>query len=92
MRVICQWIQAHGKSGMSKNQREKYEGRSFYLISKETSLKSGKKYKNHWQGEYHHALKERKYFVKCRARDSNLAPFVYEVSVLPIELSFRMKT
>ena len=47
-------------SGMSKSQREKYERHSVYLNSKETSLKSGKKYKNHWQGEYRHTLKGRK--------------------------------
>ena len=34
--------------------------RSVYLNSKETSLKSGKKYKSHWQAEYHHILKGRK--------------------------------
>ena len=32
----------------------------FYLNSKETSLKSEKKYKSHRQAEYHHALKGRK--------------------------------
>ena len=26
--LICQWIQAHGKSGMSKYYREKYESSS----------------------------------------------------------------
>ena len=41
--------------------------------------------------EYHHILKRKKNSVKCRARDSNLAPLVYKASVLPIELSFWMK-
>ena len=40
-----------------------------YLNSKETSSRSGKKYKNHRQAKYHHTLKRRKKFVKCRARD-----------------------
>ena len=66
--------------------------RSVYLSSKETSLKSGKKYKKHWQAVYHHTLKRKKSSVKCRARDSNLGPRVYEVNAQPIELSFRMKT
>ena len=56
-----------------------------------TSLKSEKKYKNHKQAEYHHTLKRKKNSVKCHARDSNLEPLVYEASVLPTELSFRMK-
>ena len=41
---------------------------------------------------YNHTLKRKKNSVKCRARDWNLGPLVYEVSALPIELSFRMKT
>ena len=49
---------------------------------KKTSLKSEKKYKNHRQAEYHHTLKRKKNSVKCRARDSNLRPLVYEASVL----------
>ena len=77
---------------MSKNLHEKYERRSVYLSSKETSLKSGKKYKNHWQVEYPHTLKRKKNSVKCCARESNLGPPVYEVNALPIELSFRMNT
>ena len=36
-------------------------------------------------------MKRKKNFVKCRARDSNLGPLVYEASVLPTEPSFRMK-
>ena len=51
-------------------------------------LKSEKKYKNHGQAEYHHTLKRKKNSVKCRARDSNLGPLVYEASLLPAELSF----
>ena len=43
------------------------------------------------QAEYHHTLKRKKNFVKCVAQDSNLGPLVYEASVLPTELSFRMK-
>ena len=35
--------------------------------------------------------KRKKNSIKCRARDSNLGPLVYEVSVLQTELSFRMK-
>ena len=50
---------------MSKNRREKYERRSVYLSSKEASLKNGKKYKNHWQAEYHHSLKRKKHSIKC---------------------------
>ena len=45
------------------------------------SLMSEKKYKNHRQAEYHHTLKGRK-TLKCRARDSNLGPLVYEASQL----------
>ena len=55
------------------------------------SLKSEKKYKNHRQAEYHHALKRKKISVKCLARDSDLGPLVYEASVLPTKLSFQMK-
>ena len=43
---------------MSKYHSEKYDKGSVYFISKETSLKDRKKYKNHWQVEYHHTLKE----------------------------------
>ena len=35
--------------------------------------------------------KRKKNSVMCRAQDSNLGPLVYEASVLPTELSFRMK-
>ena len=35
--------------------------------------------------------KKKKVSISCCARDSNLRPLVYEASVLPIELSFRMK-
>ena len=58
--LIFHWIQAYGRSGMSKYHREKYEKRSIYFIAKETSLKSRKKDKIIWQVEYHHTLKEEK--------------------------------
>ena len=58
---------------------------------KKTALKSEKKYKNRRQAEYHHTLKGKKNSVKWRAGDPNLRPLVYEASVLPTELSFRMK-
>ena len=45
---------------MSKYCNGKYEKRSVYYISKETSLKRRKKYKNHWQVEYHHTGEEEK--------------------------------
>ena len=32
--LICQWIQAHGRSGMNKHYREKYWGHLLYLNSK----------------------------------------------------------
>ena len=60
-------------------------------FEKKTSLKSEKKYKNHKQAEYHHTLKGRKTLSSGGAGDSNLGPLVYEASVLPTELSFRMK-
>ena len=63
---------------MSKMYREKYERCSVYLSSYETSLKTGKKYKNHWQAEYHYTLKRKKNSVKCRARDSILGSLVYD--------------
>ena len=80
---------------MSKNWREKYERRSVYLMQFERNkLKEWKNYKNHWQAEYQHTLKrkKRKKEKLCRARDSNLAPLVYEVSALPIEPSLQMET
>ena len=92
MGLICQWIEAHERSGMNKNQREKYERDLVYLNSKETSFKSGKKYKNYRQAEYHHTLKRKKNSVNGTARDSSLRPLVYEASALPTELSFRMKS
>ena len=60
-------------------------------FEKKASLKSEKKCRNHRQAEYHHTLKRKKNSVKCHARDSNLGPLVYEASVLPTEISFRMK-
>ena len=56
-----------------------------------TSLKSEKKYKNRRQAEYHHTLKGRKTLSSGGVGDSNLGPLVYEASVLPTDLSFRMK-
>ena len=58
--LVSQRIQAGGtgKSGLSKNLRKKYGRRSVCISLKETSfLKSGNKYKTHWQAEYHHTLK-----------------------------------
>ena len=75
---------------MSKYYQEKYEKRSVNLISKETSVRGEKKYKNQRQAEYHHTLKEES-SVRCCAKDMNLGPLVYEASALPIELSFRLK-
>ena len=76
---------------MGKNQREKCQEHLVYLSSKKkTSVKSEMKYRNHRQVEYHHTLK-RENSAKWRAMDSNLGPLVYEASVLPTELSFRMK-
>ena len=66
----------------AKSWREKYYRRSVYLSSKERSLKSEKKYKNHWQAESSYS-KRKKNSVKCRAGDSNLGPLVYEVRALP---------
>ena len=84
--LICQWIQAHGRSGtwtvLETSSLPQFE---------KTSLKSEKKYKNHRQAEYHHTLKMKKTLSSAVARDSNLGPLVYEASVLPTELSFRMK-
>ena len=57
----------------------------------EKNLKSEKKYKNHRQAEYHHTIKRKKNSVKCSARYSNLGPLVYKASMLPTELSLRMK-
>ena len=76
---------------MSKTSREKYYRCLVHLSSKKASLKSEKKYKNRRQAEHHHTLKGRKTLSSGGAGDSNLGPLVYEASVLPTELSFRMK-
>ena len=55
------------------------------------TLKSEKKYINRKQAEYRHTLKRRKSLSSGGAGDSNLGPLVYKASVLPTELSFRMK-
>ena len=90
LRGYYQWIQAYRRSGMSKIIVKKYGKRSIHFISKETSLQTTKKYKNRWQVKYGDTLKEEK-SVRCRARDLNLGPLVYEASALSIELSFWMK-
>ena len=69
--LISQWIEAYGRSGMSKYYREQYEKRSVSFISKETRLKSRKKHKNHWQVEYHHTLKEN---ILCEVPCPGLEP------------------
>ena len=59
-------------------------------FEKKNKRKSEMGYEDHTQVEYHHTLKGEN-SAKWRARDSNLGPLVYEASVLPTELSFRMK-
>ena len=60
-------------------------------FGKKASLKSEKKYKNQQASRISSYTKKKKISAKCRARDSNLGPLVYEASVLPTELSYRMK-
>ena len=76
---------------MNKNYRKKYYRCLVHLSSKKTSLKSKKKYKNRKQAECYRTKKRKKNFVKWDLGDSNLGPLVYEASVLPTELSFRIK-
>ena len=77
-----EWAKINGKST---------RGVQFTSVrEKQAYLKSQRKYTNHRQAEYHCPLKERK-TVKYRGWDSNPGPLVYEASVLPTELSFRMK-
>ena len=45
MGLIYQWIQAHGRSGMIKYYREKYERDSVYISLKEIRSKRAKKSK-----------------------------------------------
>ena len=53
-------------------------------------LKEGKEIQKSQASRISSYTKKKKNSVKYRARDSNLAPLVYEASVLPTELSFRL--
>ena len=63
----------------------------FTSIKKKASLTSEKKCKKSRASRISSCTKREKNSVKCHALDSNLRPLVYEASVLPTELSFRIK-
>ena len=89
--LISQWIRSWKIKNEEKLTWKVLETSSLPQFKKKTSFKESNEIYKSQASRISSYTKWKKNSVKCRARDSNLRPLIYEASVLPTELSFRMK-